>query len=174
MAPRWPSVATTASLPNVSGSPTQSSYLEVGDECYVTGTSTLYVCTLATLGAATWTTFTMSSAQSLLLAALALGIPTSAIQTISSGTSGAISASARLVIVSTAAGPFTLTCAPINPGHAVLIWKSSNDANSLSLAPVSTELINQVNATMPLLGSTFANYPGWTLIDYAANARLVF
>lgn len=72
MVPRWPTVATMASLPNVSGSPTQSAYLEVGDECFVTGTATLYVCTNATLGAATWDTFTMSSAQA---AQLASAIP---------------------------------------------------------------------------------------------------
>lgn len=53
--PRWPTVTVTTSLPNVSGSPTQSSQLEVGDECYVSGTvNTLYVCTTATLGAAVW------------------------------------------------------------------------------------------------------------------------
>lgn len=51
--PRWPAVASTANLPNVAGSPTQSSYLEVSDECWVTGGG-LYVCTVATLGAATW------------------------------------------------------------------------------------------------------------------------
>lgn len=51
--PRWPTVASTADLPNVAGSPAQSAYLEVSDECWVTG-SGLYVCTAATLGAATW------------------------------------------------------------------------------------------------------------------------
>jgi hypothetical protein len=51
--PRWPTVASTSSLPNVAGSPTQSAYLEVSDECWVTG-SGLYICTVATLGAATW------------------------------------------------------------------------------------------------------------------------
>lgn len=51
--PRWPAVASTANLPNVAGSPTQSSYLEVSDECWVTSGG-LYVCTVATLGAATW------------------------------------------------------------------------------------------------------------------------
>lgn len=54
ISPRWPSVATSASLPNVAGSPTQSSYLQVGDECYVSGDSALYVCVVATLGAAVW------------------------------------------------------------------------------------------------------------------------
>lgn len=52
--PRWPSVAAATSLPNVSGSPTQSSYLEVGDTCFVTGTNTMYVCSVATLGASVW------------------------------------------------------------------------------------------------------------------------
>ncbi len=54
ISPRWPSVATSASLPNVAGSPTQSSYLQVGDECYVSGDGELYVCVVATLGAAAW------------------------------------------------------------------------------------------------------------------------
>ena len=54
ISPRWPTVATSASLPNVAGSPTQSSYLQVGDECYVSGDGELYVCVVATLGAAAW------------------------------------------------------------------------------------------------------------------------
>ncbi len=53
--PRWPSVATTADLPNVSGALTQSSSLEHGDTCYVTSRSGLYLCTDAALGAAAWT-----------------------------------------------------------------------------------------------------------------------
>lgn len=53
--PRWPTVLATADLPNVAGSPTQSSALQVGDECYVAGTvNALYVCTTATAGAAVW------------------------------------------------------------------------------------------------------------------------
>lgn len=47
-------VATTANLPNVSGSPTQTSYLSVGDEAYVTGSASTYVCTNATVGSAVW------------------------------------------------------------------------------------------------------------------------
>lgn len=54
ISPRWPAVATSASLPNVAGSPTQSSYLQAGDECYVSADSALYVCVVATLGAAVW------------------------------------------------------------------------------------------------------------------------
>jgi len=50
----WPTVAVATSLPNVSGSPAQSTDVEVGDVCYVTGDSTLYQCTTATLGAAVW------------------------------------------------------------------------------------------------------------------------
>lgn len=59
--PRWPSVATSASLPNVAGSPTQSAYLQVGDECYVTAAERPFVCTTATLGAAVWATPTGGS-----------------------------------------------------------------------------------------------------------------
>lgn len=47
-------VATTANLPNVSGSPTQTTALVAGDEAYVTGTAAKYVCTTATPGAAVW------------------------------------------------------------------------------------------------------------------------
>lgn len=54
ISPRWPSVATSASLPNVAGSPTQSAYLQVGDECYVVAAAKVYVCTDATLNAALW------------------------------------------------------------------------------------------------------------------------
>lgn len=53
--PRWPTVSVTTSLPNVAGSPTQSSDLQVGDECYVAGTvNALYVCMTATVGAGAW------------------------------------------------------------------------------------------------------------------------
>lgn len=53
--PRWPTVSATTSLPNVAGSPTQSSALQVGDECYVAGTvNAIYVCTTATVGAGAW------------------------------------------------------------------------------------------------------------------------
>jgi hypothetical protein len=45
---------TAALLPNVAASPTQTDTLQVGDVAYVTTDETLYVCTLATLGAATW------------------------------------------------------------------------------------------------------------------------
>lgn len=43
-----------ANLPNVLGSGTQSNNLEVGDFAYVTGNSTYWICTDATLNAATW------------------------------------------------------------------------------------------------------------------------
>jgi hypothetical protein len=51
----WGSFAATSDLPNVSGSSTQDSAVEVGDRAYVTGTSKSYQCTVATLGSATWT-----------------------------------------------------------------------------------------------------------------------
>lgn len=53
--PRWPSVATVGLLPNVAGSPTQSSHVQAGDDCFVTGVGALFVCTDPTLGAAVWT-----------------------------------------------------------------------------------------------------------------------
>jgi len=51
----WGNFAATSDLPNVSGSSTQDSAVEVGDRAYVTGTSKTYQCTVATLGSATWT-----------------------------------------------------------------------------------------------------------------------
>lgn len=55
VSPRWPTVSTLLTLPNVFGSPTQSSELQVGDTCYVAGViRRLYVCRVATLGAAVW------------------------------------------------------------------------------------------------------------------------
>jgi len=50
----WGIFATYIALPNVLGSTTQSSDLQAGDTAYVSGTSALYVCTVATLGAAVW------------------------------------------------------------------------------------------------------------------------
>ena len=52
--PRWPTVSVATNLPNVAGSPTQSTDLEVGDEAYNTGDGLLYVCTNATVGAAVY------------------------------------------------------------------------------------------------------------------------
>ena len=52
---QWPNVTVTTSLPNVTGSPTQSSDLQAGDWCYVAGTvGAAYVCRVATLAAASW------------------------------------------------------------------------------------------------------------------------
>ena len=50
---QWLEAASLAQLPNVAGSPTQDSSLEIGDLCFVIGDN-VYVCTSATLGAATW------------------------------------------------------------------------------------------------------------------------
>lgn len=50
---RWPTVATPADLPNVSGSSTQSSELAYGDTCATTSAGP-YMCSLATPGAAVW------------------------------------------------------------------------------------------------------------------------
>lgn len=44
--------ATTADLPNVVGSSTQEDILQAGDQAYVA--ESLYVCTVATVGAAAW------------------------------------------------------------------------------------------------------------------------
>ena len=52
--PRWPTVATPSLLPNVAGSPTQRAQLQVGDECLCTVDGCVYVCAVATLGAAVW------------------------------------------------------------------------------------------------------------------------
>lgn len=51
---RWDDAATPAALPNVAGSPTQSTDLKVGHTCYSVSDSTLYFCTTATFGAAVW------------------------------------------------------------------------------------------------------------------------
>ncbi|NJN63444.1 MAG: hypothetical protein HC882_00270 [Acidobacteria bacterium] len=53
--PDWGTYAAVTDLPNVLGAPTQKANLQVGDLATV-GT-TKYVCTLATVGAATWTPF---------------------------------------------------------------------------------------------------------------------
>lgn len=50
---QWPNVASTTQLPNVSGASIQDQTVEVGDQCYVTGTGT-YQCDTATVGAAVW------------------------------------------------------------------------------------------------------------------------
>lgn len=50
----WPAVATTSDLPNVSGSSTQDSALEVGDTTVVLSGGFIYVCNDATLGSAVW------------------------------------------------------------------------------------------------------------------------
>ena len=52
------SYASPPTLPNVLGSPTQNSDLEVGDTAYVTSTQTLYVCIDATPNAAVWSAMT--------------------------------------------------------------------------------------------------------------------
>lgn len=52
--PQWPNITSLANLPNVSGSPTQSSFLQVGDTCFNTTTELLYICRTATMGSATW------------------------------------------------------------------------------------------------------------------------
>jgi hypothetical protein len=50
----WGIFATYGDLPNVAGSGTQNSNLQVGDQAYVTADSMLYFCIDATLGAAIW------------------------------------------------------------------------------------------------------------------------
>jgi hypothetical protein len=50
----WGDFATTALLPNVAGSPTQSATLEHGDTAAIAGSSALYMCVVPTLGAAIW------------------------------------------------------------------------------------------------------------------------
>lgn len=62
--PYWGSVATPALLPNILGSPTQSSTLEVGDVACVDpggGQAEMYLCVTATLGAAVWTPLSLGS-----------------------------------------------------------------------------------------------------------------
>lgn len=54
--------ASAADLPNVSGSGTQNGNLEAGDFAYVPVDSTYYICTSATLGAATWVAVTTGAA----------------------------------------------------------------------------------------------------------------
>jgi hypothetical protein len=51
----WGTFATTALLPNVAGSPTQSAALTVGATTYSVADATTYQCTDATPGAAVWT-----------------------------------------------------------------------------------------------------------------------
>jgi len=51
---RWDDAATPAALPNVGGSPTQSTDLRVGHVCFSLSDSTLYVCTNAAFGGAVW------------------------------------------------------------------------------------------------------------------------
>ena len=64
--PFWGRFATAALLPNVAASPTQlpAGILETGDQAYVTGTSTFYVCTTATPGAAVWAPIAAGANQS--------------------------------------------------------------------------------------------------------------
>lgn len=52
-----------SNLPNVSGSPTQTTLLNAGDEAYVTATSSSYVCTTATAGSAIWAPIATVSGQ---------------------------------------------------------------------------------------------------------------
>jgi hypothetical protein len=52
--PYWGSYLNAGVLPNCAGAPQQTSALEVGDQAYVPGTNTPYVCTDATQGAAVW------------------------------------------------------------------------------------------------------------------------
>lgn len=54
--------ASAADLPNVAASPTQNGNLEVGDFAYVTGDTTYYICTVATLNAAVWVQVTTGAA----------------------------------------------------------------------------------------------------------------
>jgi hypothetical protein len=56
----WGTFAVVASLPNVSGAPTQDGALEVGDLAYVTGLGT-YQCDSATLGSAVWSSVAAGS-----------------------------------------------------------------------------------------------------------------
>lgn len=51
---QWPNVAAVTDLPNVSGAPTQSTDVDVGDTCYVIASGAEYTCTDATLGSALW------------------------------------------------------------------------------------------------------------------------
>ena len=46
--------ATAAALPNVAASPTQNTYLDAGDQAFVSADGSYWVCTDATLGAAQW------------------------------------------------------------------------------------------------------------------------
>jgi hypothetical protein len=52
--PFWGSFVSTTGLPNVAGSPKQTSALEVGDQAFVSVDGSLWYCTTATLGAAVW------------------------------------------------------------------------------------------------------------------------
>lgn len=54
---QWPTVSAATDLPNVSGAPTQTADVQVGDICYDAGTGVYYYCADATLGAAVWTAF---------------------------------------------------------------------------------------------------------------------
>lgn len=56
----WGNYSSSSDLPNVSGAAKQDSAVEVGDRAYVTSTSQTYQCTVATVGAATWTSLSAS------------------------------------------------------------------------------------------------------------------
>jgi hypothetical protein len=256
ISPRWPSVATSASLPNVAGSPTQSAYLQVGDECYAYGDGALYVCVVATLGAAVWlvvatashaalsvvgrsanstgdvadiaaandgevlrrsgtsigfgtiatagiadgavtgaklaqsgtldigaasitTTGTIDgrdvSADGAALDQLKLGVPASTVQTISSGTSGTVSAGVRTVLIATGSGNFTLTMRAYNDGDELTIIKTSTDANSITIdRPGGAGTFNGASASLVLAGSTSTvGYVAWTYRVVGASAAVV-
>lgn len=102
------------------------------------------------------------------------GIDPAFVQTISSGTSASINATARLVLISTAAGAFNLTAAALDAGHEVIIVKTSTDANTITIVRTSTETINGVAANYLIPGSdTTVGYQSWTLTDTTASARVV-
>lgn len=114
-----------------------------------------------------------ASAAGAMSAASYLGIEAAQIQIITSGTSATISAGIRLVVLSTAAGAFSLTPQAIAAGHAVTIWKSTTDANAITIVRTGSENIMGVAANYVIPGSTFASMLAWTLVDYDATNRIV-
>ncbi len=113
----------------------------------------------------------MSAAQA---TALAIGYPTGTRQVISSGTTGTIAATDRVVEIATGSGNFSLTCAALAEGHVVEIIKTSTDANTITLIRTSTETVNGVAASYALPGSAaVSGYLAWTLRDDSVTSRVV-
>ena len=129
--PVWPTVTSVASLPNVAGSPTQLSYLEIGDWCYCNAADVVgwFYCRVATFGATKWTY-----------------IPTGFTQTIAATV--AVSPGAGLLLVT---GNANITLPKPVEGYTIDIKKATASAlSAVNLLQHGTEKIELVAATYAL------------------------